>query len=369
MEGLEQLMALARSRDPADRARLLDALVTLCQQFDDAGQTLPPVIRQMLEALFLSVVADAEHDLRMRLSGQLADAAWAPKALIDVLAVDDIDIAGPIIAASPLLLDHDLVEILLKATLEHQMAVARRPSLGGPVVEAILDQADPAVMTALAANDTAQIDADAMQRLVAAAREVAALRSPLARHPRLTGAVAEHLYAWVGQSLRTALVSRFRIDGEALDEALARATRQARENQMRWTPFGGLATRSASESERALIAKLHAAGQLRPGYLMRSLREGRLNMFVEALAALGGFSADHIRRAVDSDRPELLALALVAVGVDRGVFPTILGLVRQINNNYPGGGEEGLRRAAGAFGPFNGAAAGSAFKQAVMAAG
>src|SRR4051812_41739981 len=79
VEGLEQLMALARSRDPADRARLLDALVTLCQQFDSAGQTLPPVIRQMLESLFLSVVADAEHDLRVRLSGQLADAAWAPK--------------------------------------------------------------------------------------------------------------------------------------------------------------------------------------------------------------------------------------------------------------------------------------------------
>ena len=47
-------------------------------------------------------------------------------ALITMLALDEIEIAAPVIAASPLLQDADLIRILLETTLEHQIAVARR---------------------------------------------------------------------------------------------------------------------------------------------------------------------------------------------------------------------------------------------------
>jgi hypothetical protein len=56
------------------------------------------------------------------------------------------------------------------------------------------------------------------------------------------------------------------------------------------------------------------------------------------------------------------------VGIDRSVFPTILELVRQSNDGLPGGGSEGARRAASAFGPFSPDIAASAFRQAVSAA-
>ena len=68
------------------------------------------------------------------------------------------------------------------------------------------------------------------------------------------------------------------------------------------------------------------------------------------------------------DRPELVALACAAVGVDRSVFPTILEMVRQCNDGLPGGGTEGARRATSAFGPFSAEIAASAFRQAVSAA-
>jgi hypothetical protein len=49
------------------------------------------------------------------------------------------------------------------------------------------------------------------------------------------------------------------------------------------------------------------------------------------------------------------------------VFPTILEMVRQANDGLPGGGAQGARRAAGAFGPFSPDMAASAFRQAVAA--
>jgi hypothetical protein len=118
--------------------------------------------------------------------------------------------------------------------------------------------------------------------------------------------------------------------------------------------------------ERSLIEKLDAAGQLRPGYLLRVLREKRLSCSSWPWRASASSTATMIRRAIDMpNRPELLALACSAVGIDRSVFPTILEHVRQLNGGRPGGGDEGVRRAASAFGPFTPDIAGMAFRQAV----
>ncbi|HZZ37401.1 MAG TPA: DUF2336 domain-containing protein [Caulobacteraceae bacterium] len=364
------LLALAKSRDPRDREQLLAAVVDICETSNVTGESLEPAVAALVESIFMTLVVEAEADIRRRLSERLANADWAPCALINVLALDDIEVARPIIAASPVLKDEDLIRLLVEATIEHQIEVARRPRLGAPVVEAILRQEEPAVLTALATNDTADICETGMVRLVEASRRIAALRSPLARHPKLSSELAEQLYLWVGQSLRTAIVSRFKVDAAKLDAAIAAAVRDAHGNApligptVVWERAG-----EREQMEARLIEKLAAANQLRPGYLLRVLKEQKLSLFQAALARLGGFDADQVRRAVCSnDRPELLALACAAVGIDRGAFPTILALVREINGGRPGGGAEGARRAISAFGPFSPDIAAAAFRQAISGA-
>ena len=358
------LLLLARSRHPVDRERLLEAIVALCDRAA-ADDVAAPRVRDLVGAVFMALVADAERDIRRRLADKIASAAWVPPALVNVLVLDDIEIAGPLIAASPVLQDHDLIRLLVESTLDHQIAIARRGQLGAEVVEAILRQDEPAVLTALAGNVSADISPSAMDRLVTSSRRVAALRMPLVRHPRLSSELAEKLYLWVGQSLRSALVERFRLDAEALDAALAQTVREAHAALASLPPARAREDAERDALEARLVDKLNDAGQLKPGFLLRALREGRLSLFVAGLARLGGFEIDHVRRAIDSDRPELLALACAAIGVDRGAFPTILGGVRDLNEGRPGGGAEAGRRANGAFGPFDADIAGVAFRRAV----
>jgi len=315
----------------------------------------------------MTLVVEAERDIRQRLAERLADAAWAPSALINILALDEIEIARPIIARSPVLQDHDLIRLLVQATLEHQIEVARRPRLDASVVEAILARGEPAVLTALASNDTAELSKEGLRRLVDRAREIVALRSPLARHPRLSTDLAEQLYLWVGRALRDALTARFHLDPDIMAAAVDEALRAAHNGEDSANDGAVENEEEREEMERSLVEKLDAAGQLRPGYLLRVLREGRLPLFVMALARLGHFEPGQVRRAIDSNRPELLALACSAVGIDRSVFPTILEHVRQLNGGRPGGGDEGARRAGSAFGPFTPDIAGMAFRQAVGA--
>jgi uncharacterized protein (DUF2336 family) len=343
----DDILLLAQSRAPADREQLMLALVDLCARAEAGGGVIDPSVHALMNSVFLQLVGEAERDIRRALAERLATAAWAPRGLINVLALDDIEIARPVIAKSPVLEDDDLMRLFAMAAIEHQIEVASRPAIGAAVVDTILKAADPAVLSALAANDTAEIDAKGMKTLLAASERNASIRSPLVRHPRLTTDMAEQLYAWVGQSLRSAIVSRFRVDADALDRAMAAAVRDV--HGAGAAPAAGADRSEEREMERRLVAKLKASGQLRPGYLVRALRDQRLGLFIAAMAELIGVDMAVIDRAISSQKPDLLALACTAAGVDRSAFPTILSLVRELNRNLPGGGSEDMKRAQTAF--------------------
>ncbi len=361
------LRELARSRAPADRERLMLAIADLCAQTKPSPSD--PVVKELLGSIFMNLVADAEHDIRLALSEKLSHAEWPPESLINLLARDEIEIARPVIATSPVLQDGDLIRILVEATVEHQIEIARRPAIGAPVVEQVLRQAEPAVLTALASNDTADVSPEAMSVLVEASQHITGMRSPLVRHPRLNNDMAERLYLWVGQSLRAAIVSRFRVDPAALDKALAEAVGEAHARPGAppvkadgWKP---LVKDDQDEVDLRLIAKLHAAGQLRPSYLLRSLREQRMSLFRAALATLGDYALKDVKRATELDRPELLALACAGVGVDRSAFATLLSLVRAANAGKPAGEPQRARRAFDAFRPDQAPLAAAAFRKAI----
>jgi uncharacterized protein (DUF2336 family) len=248
----ELLTRLARSRAPGDREKLMQGLAIFCDTPEAGSERAQPLIGDILMLL----IADAERDIRMRLADNLASARWAPSALVNALALDDIEIARPIIAKSPVLTDPDLIRLLVVATLEHQIEVARRPEIGETVVRAIIERGEPMVMTALAGNLTARTPADGLSRLVAASRTVASLRAPLARHPQLTAELAYALYSWVGDTLKAELGDRFVIDRLALKAAMDQAVAQA---------FAGSGAPplpeeiERQEMETRLIAKLQAS--------------------------------------------------------------------------------------------------------------
>ena len=122
-----QVMSLAQLR------KLTEKGVTFRSHIDGSSHELTPErsieIQTLLDNVFMALVVEAERDIRKQLAERLSSADWAPKALVNVLALDEIDIARPIIAKSPLLQDQDLIRLLIEATIEHQIEVARRPEL------------------------------------------------------------------------------------------------------------------------------------------------------------------------------------------------------------------------------------------------
>lgn len=328
-EFVADLLTLAQDTSADARQRLLIAVLALCDEQQPTGD-----LSVVLGEIFLTLAAQAERDVRKRLSESLSRADWAPRALINVLALDEIEIARPVLANSPVLQDEDLLQVLVAATLEHQIEVARRPNLTGRVADAIIDGGEPATMTALASNRCADISVEGVRRLVEHSRRVAALRGPLTRHPLLTGPLAEQMYQWVGVALRQSIAARFNVDEARLAPFIDRAVSEAHEGSGPPVPANDGPERD--EMERRLIDKLQAAGQLRPGFLIRAVRERRLGLFIHGLAALGGFTTHQIRAAMCARTPEALYYACAAVGIDRAVFPAVLTEIRTLNGGPPG---------------------------------
>lgn len=336
LSSAQHLLELARSKHVDDRRRLLLGIAALCDATPPGAEASP-----ILGEIFMVIARQAEREIRKALSDSLAAAEWAPPALIAMLALDEIEIARPVIARSPLLKDQDLLRVLVEATIEHQIEVARRPHISGRVADAIIDRGEPASLTALAGNKTAEVSDDSLGRLVEQSRRIAALRAPLTRHPRLNDALATQLYQWVGQSLREAIGERFRVDESKLSEALDSIVRPAPPALAEPLGIAPADVTDPEEMERRLVAKLQSSGQLRAGFLIRAVREQRLSLFEHGIAALGGFPITHIRAAIVRPSPDALFLACAAVGIDRAVFPAVLDEIRKLNGGWPGDGDEG----------------------------
>ncbi|MFK4057196.1 DUF2336 domain-containing protein [Brevundimonas sp. NPDC046655] len=234
LAGLSQLLDLAKTRSPDDQHRLLMGVAGLYESAAEHGGA-----PDALADIFIALTRKAEREIRQILAQRLAKVDWAPAALVRMLAADEIEIARPVIAGSPLLLDDDLLQLLADCSIEHQIQVALRPDLGAAVARAIVAEADPAVMTALASNRSARIDPAVFADLVERSRQLAALRAPLTRHPSLNEDLALRLYQWVGDALRQAIGDRFSLDPARLTEALqsaAQTTAQAtaRDTAVAW---------------------------------------------------------------------------------------------------------------------------------------
>jgi len=325
----EELLALARDHTPDARQRLLLGVMSLCDASPPDGEVSP-----ILGEIFLSLARQAERDIRQILASRLAHADWAPAALVNVLALDEIEIAAPILASSPVLQDDDLLKILVEASLDHQIAVARRPQISGRVTDAVIERGVPAVLTALATNRTAQISGEGFRRLVDHSRRIAALRGPLTRHPGLSQDLAEQMYHWVGSALRESISSRFQVDQRKIDAAVYDAVEGVIRRARPGPPPAE--TPEREEMERRLVDKLQAAGQLKPAMLIRAARERRFSLVVHGLATLSGFTVNQIRQALNAPTPEALYYACASVGIDRAVFPTLLAELRTLNRGLPG---------------------------------
>ena len=319
MSDMGRLAQLAANPQDTTREEIYLAVASL---YRVQGSHLTDRERGLMREILQHLTRDVEMAIRIALAERLAEDTSAPNDLILLLADDAIEVARPVILRSPLLTDEDMLRLIAETDVGHHEAVAARPHIGEAVTAMLAKSDAESVLVTLVRNTTARISGSTYEILVDKSRHLAGLQEPITHRPDLPPALASKMCAWVSDALKIYIVRNYPVESAKLDAAMTAAERsiQSAPPAPRPTP---------SESANKLVDKLHAAGQLKAGFLLRVLHQGQIDLFDLAFAKLLDLPLNDVRQDLYERGPRTVALACRAVGIDRCVFTTVFKLSRQ----------------------------------------
>jgi uncharacterized protein (DUF2336 family) len=224
---------------------------------------------------------------------ELKRSPHAPHELALALAHDlETVVALPILEFSPLLSDHDLLEIIAKGAVDERLcAIARRERVSPEVSDAVVATLEVPALAALLANAGAEIREDAMDRIVECAAGAAALHEPLVMRTELSVRAIRRISGFVAAALVDMLCRRRNVD-----RATEAAIRRQVQSRLKEAPLG------PDDNDPALRAKtLHAEGRLDEACIAGAIESDRA-FVIAALAIRTGQPAETVTRLLASRR-------------------------------------------------------------------
>jgi len=319
MSSMGRLAQLAVNPQGVGRDEIYVAVASL---YRAQGPYLSERERLLMREILQRLSLDVEMAVRIALAERLADDEDAPLDLILLLCDDKIEVARPVIMRSRKLSDVEILKFIADASAAHQATIAERPNIGEPVTEVLAKSELETVLVALVRNATARIGVSAFENLVEKSKRFESLHGPLADRRDIPPLLAKEMCGWISEALQTHIVRNFEIQ-PAKAEAVVVDAQRAIQTPMVSTPSDG------AETARKLVEKLHGAGQLKAGFLLRVLHQNQMELFDHAFARLLGLEVAKFRQIFYEHGPRAVAMACRAVGIDRCVFGTVFNMSRQ----------------------------------------
>lgn len=322
---VERLMA-----DPTAKARSETAAM-VAAEFEQ--QTLSEGEREIAENIFRLLAKDVEVRVREALSAQLKTCAELPHDIAQALASDVESVALPMLKYSEVLSDADLLEIISENSSAKQTAIAQRRGVSGDVADALIDTGNETAVARLVANETADLDAGRLDRVMDSYQESQAISESLSRRPQLPPSVSDRLVAAVSSKMQDYLSGRKDLPPEAVSSVLL----QARERAMAALLDGG-----SYEAELSrLVDQLHAQGRLSPWLVLRMLCMGDLAFFEAAVAKLADVPVQNARILVHDQGDLGLKSVCARAGLPGRLLPAFRAAVEVLGETeYDGGAND-----------------------------
>jgi uncharacterized protein (DUF2336 family) len=271
---VRQFIEWVRSARYQDRAEATGALARAYLYSE-----LSPDDRAAAEGAMLVALDDSWPPVRRALADVLAASPDAPAAVVYALAGDLPEIAAPVLALSPLLVDADLIDAVATGGSMVQSAIASRAALPRSAAAAIAEVGAAEACLVLLKNGDADIAPFSLDRIVERYGHLGEIREPLAARDDLSAAARQSLVGKLGESLAGYSVGSEWLD---VDNALCIA-REACEKMT-----VALAAETPDAEMGPLIRHLRESGQLTAALILRALLSGNAALFEGALAELTG---------------------------------------------------------------------------------
>lgn len=314
-----KLYGLAKDENPDARAELTSVMVDLLKIDLNDNE------KELITDVLMTLMRQAETDLRMALADRLAVMDNVPLRMVLHLANDDIIVADPVLRQSPILQDMDLIYIIKAKGPEHWRAIARRDTLDMSVVDVLADTKDLTTAVILTEKEQTPISDKAMHVFTTMAMTSDALARPLLMREDMPNELALRLYEYVGHELKQYIHANFQ--GEALhaaDVALSDVTHEFRHATVqRYAP---------SEQMVAAAELLMEKGALKVDTMTQSLRRGQFAYFIALFSVYCGLSPQTVEQILKQESGQGLAIACRATSIMKNDFVSIYLLTNRLRN-------------------------------------
>ena len=291
------------------------------------------------EGAMLMLLDDASPLVRRALADALAASPSAPPAIVLALAADQPQIAAPVLALSPLLVDADLVDAVATGSPAAQAAIAGRASLPRSVAAAIAEVGSAESCLVLLENPKADIAPFSIGRIVDRHGHLAAIREPLLARDDIGAATRLVLVGKLSETLADFVAAREWLTAD-------RARRIAREACEKATIV--VAAGAPIAQMRQLIHHLRVTGQLTAGLILRALLSGNVTLFEESMAELAGVPVEHVCGLIHDGGNTALRALFDQAELPAATYPAFqeaIGAMREGGfSGEPGGGSRLKRR-------------------------
>jgi uncharacterized protein (DUF2336 family) len=280
------------------------------------------------------ILAGAASDYAVQVRSELAKLVAGAPAFghtASLFALDDIEVAAPILRKSRALSDTTLLKVIAKNSQAHMLAVTQRQDISPEVSHALVKAGDDNVLVSLLANDTARIAHGTFEAVTARAHNSTVLQAPLVRRKDVPVEMLTELYLKVENGLRLEILTKYNtVSSEEIDKAFQRSRDRL-----------GKASDGLPPDFRAAQAKiddLTRRGFLTPPGLATLLREGMAGRtaFNIAFAQLADVEFDLVQKTVTARDLDTVALLCRGAGFDRALYLTIaIALKDTVDRNGP----------------------------------
>ena len=327
---VRQFLQWVRHAPPGERAEATSALARAYLHSD-----LSPDDLAAAEGAMIMLLDDPSPLVRSAMAEVFASSQKAPLIVVQALAADQPDVALPVLARSPLLLEDDLVDLIATGQTEIQVAIASRALLSRSLAAAICEVGSAEACLTLLENGDAVIAMFSIDRIVERFGHLAAIRENLTARDDLPMATRQALLSKLSQTLAGFVASRQWLGPEHAEYAAREACEKATLALAAETPYDEIAE---------LMAHLRQTGQLTAGMMLRALLCGNVVLFEEALVELSGVELDRVTSYIHDKNISGFRALYAKAGLPDVAYPAFREAIMAMRDGILVGEQGGVAR-------------------------
>lgn len=310
-----RLYAQEQGDKVAAREKLSDAVSSLVttEGMDKDSSAITDIV--------ISLIAQAEIELKQALAEKLAMIPGAPSRLMIRLANEEISVAQTVLENSEVLCDMDLIYVIQSHDETYHNAIARRKTMSDSLMNTLADAENASTIKIMLENNNIVLNAHVMTAACNKLPEAEDLAMPLLQRKEITEALVRNVYEQVGDSLKLYIAQNFDQDitpkvaeqiniatDDVIQEATASDTGVFDPSQMP----------SKSIISSADIMKRNRL--LKPDLLTKILKKGQMQSFVAYFASYCDLPLKMMLSILQQENGQGLAICCRAYDITKADF-------------------------------------------------